>query len=110
MNIVSRVRGPRISTRPSPVSIPSDFLFGRLFIWCEGEQLLAQDLETGVGRLLWQSEEPISSINACSLLLADSERVFIALRHVDEPLSHRTPMYVQFLLAASFPDPDFTLL
>lgn len=109
ISVASRVQGPRISTKPSPVSTSSDFLFGRLFIWCEGEQLLAQDLETGAGRLLWESSEPISSLNACSLTLPDAERVFIALRHVDEPISHRTPMHVHFLLASFFLDPDCTL-
>ncbi|KAF8433903.1 hypothetical protein L210DRAFT_3649400 [Boletus edulis BED1] len=92
ISVVSCVRGPRIPTKPSPVSTPSDFLFGRLFIWCESEQLLAQDLETGVGRLLWESTEPISSLSACSLKLPDAERVFIALRLVDEPISRRTPI------------------
>lgn len=108
MNVVSRVCGPRIPIQPSPISTAFDFLFGRLFIWCEGEQLLAQDLETGVGRLLWESTEPISSLNACSLTLPDGEHVFIALRHVDEPVSERTPMHVHFPLISFFPDPDRT--
>lgn len=103
ISVVSRARGPRILTKPSPVSTPSDFLFGRLFIWCEGEQLLAQDLETGLGRLLWESTEPISSLNACSLTLPDSVRVFVALRHVDQPVSDRTPMHVSCLLLLSLP-------
>lgn len=79
-------------------------------MWCEGEQLFAQDLETGVGRLLWEGAETISSLNACSLTLPDAERVFIALRHVDVPISHRTPMHVHSLLASSFLDPDCILL
>ncbi|KAG8215764.1 hypothetical protein J3R82DRAFT_7663 [Butyriboletus roseoflavus] len=92
ISVVSRVQGPRISTKPSPVSTSFDFLFGRLFIWCEGEQLLAQDLETGAGRLIWEAAEPISSLDACSLTFPDAERVFIALRHVDEPIAQRTPI------------------
>ena len=99
-----------MSTKRSSVSTSSDFLFGRLFVWFEGEQLFAQDLETGVGRLLWEGTEPISSLNACSLTLPDAERVFIALRHVDEPISHRTPMHVHFLLASFLLDPDCILL
>jgi len=110
ISVVSRVRGPRMSTKRSSVSTSSDFLFGRLFVWFEGEQLFAQDLETGVGRLLWEGTEPISSLNACSLTLPDAERVFIALRHVDEPISHRTPMHVHFLLASFLLDPDCILL
>ena len=92
--------------QPSPVSTSFDFLFGRLFIWCEGEQLLAQDLETGVGRLLWESAEPISSVRACSLPFPDGERVYIALRHVDAPVAQRTPMHVYFSLVSFFPNPD----
>ena len=109
ISIVSRVQGPRISTKPSPISTSFDFLLGRLFIWCEGEQLLAQDVETGAGRLLWEATEPISSLDACSLTLPDAERVFIALRHVDEPVAQRTPMHVHFLLSSFFLDPDCAL-
>ncbi|KAG9312549.1 hypothetical protein JVU11DRAFT_6944 [Chiua virens] len=71
IRIVSSLHGPRIPSNPSPVSTSFDFIFGRLFIWCEGNQILTQDVDTGIGRLLWEGCEPISSLDTCSLVLPD---------------------------------------